>query len=48
MFDEQEPENMYIGLRSGELYASDDGGDSWARLDVRVPPDITYMKCVRA
>ncbi len=48
VFDEEEPDNLYLGLRSGELYATSDGGDSWAALDVTVPPDITTMRCVRA
>ncbi|MCH8315360.1 MAG: exo-alpha-sialidase, partial [Planctomycetes bacterium] len=48
VFDEEEPDNLYLGLRSGELYATRDGGDSWAALGVTVPPDITTMRCVRA
>jgi photosystem II stability/assembly factor-like uncharacterized protein len=31
------PRTVLAGLRSGELLASDDAGDSWRRLDVRLP-----------
>ena len=46
--DEEEPDRVYAGLRNGQFYASQDGGDSWRELDVTVPPDVTNMKCVRA
>ena len=47
-FDGEEPDHVYLGLRSGEFYATEDGGDSWEELDVTVPPDVTHMVCVRA
>jgi photosystem II stability/assembly factor-like uncharacterized protein len=47
VFDEADPERLYLGLRSGELYASQDGGDSWARLDVKLSA-VNDMRCVRA
>ena len=48
VFDETEPDNLYLGLRTGEIYASSDCGDSWAALGITVPPDITTMRCVRS
>ncbi len=48
VFDEADPDNMYLGFRTGEIYGSHDGGESWAQLDVTVPPDLTTMRCVRA
>lgn len=45
-FDESDPDHVYAALRSGGLIASDDGGESWMKLDVKVPP-VTDMKCVQ-
>ena len=47
VFDEENPDRLYLGLSSGELYASQDGGDSWAKLGVKAP-SISDMRCVRA
>lgn len=30
-------DRLYMGLANGELHASDDGGDSWTPLEVRLP-----------
>lgn len=46
-FDESDPDHIYLGLRHGEIYASEDAGDSWGKLDVKLP-SISDMKCVRA
>jgi photosystem II stability/assembly factor-like uncharacterized protein len=46
-FDEGDPDRLYLGLRSGELYASQDGGDSWAGLGVKVS-SVSDLKCVQA
>ena len=47
VFDEEDPNRLFMGLRSGELYASQDSGDSWTRLDVKTA-SISDMRCVRA
>jgi photosystem II stability/assembly factor-like uncharacterized protein len=44
-FDESSPDHVYAALRNGELYASDDCGDSWTKLDVKVP-NVASMTCV--
>src|SRR5205823_6119985 len=40
-----DPDQLYAGQRNGELLASDDGGHSWAKLDVRVTSvsDMQYV-----
>lgn len=38
IFDDTDPHHITIVLTNGELYSSGDSGDSWARLDVKVPP----------
>lgn len=45
--DESDPDRLYAALRSGDLYASDDRGDTWAKLDIRVA-SVSDMKCVHA
>ncbi len=45
--DPSDPNRLYAALRSGELYASRDGGDKWAKLEVKVP-SVSDMKCVTA
>lgn len=45
--DEVEPKRMYAAQRSGELYASDSGGEEWTQVDVRLP-SISNMKGARA
>jgi photosystem II stability/assembly factor-like uncharacterized protein len=44
-FDEQAPDHVYAALRSGEIYASDNCGDSWTKLDVQVS-SVASMTCV--
>ncbi len=39
------PDHLYAGLQSGNLYTTEDGGDSWMKLDVQVPP-VLDMKCI--
>ena len=36
--DGQDPAGLYIGTRTGELYASTDDGDSWRLLAEHLPP----------
>jgi photosystem II stability/assembly factor-like uncharacterized protein len=45
--DDEAPNQMYAGTRGGDIYASDDSGESWRMLDVKVP-SISDMKCVHA
>lgn len=45
--DPSNPSHLYAALRSGDLFASGDGGDSWATLDAKVP-SVSDMKCVPA
>jgi photosystem II stability/assembly factor-like uncharacterized protein len=40
-----ESNQVFAGFRGGEIYGSDDGGESWAPLDVRVPR-IWDLQCV--
>jgi len=44
-FDESNPDHIYLGLKNGEIYMSEDGGDSWAQLGVKLP-SISDMRCV--
>ena len=46
VFDPTNPERLFAALRSGELYGSQDGGGSWAKLNVTVP-EVSDMKAVR-
>jgi photosystem II stability/assembly factor-like uncharacterized protein len=41
----EEDGHLYAGCRSGDLYASDDAGESWRRLDLRLP-EITSIVAV--
>lgn len=45
--DESDPDRLYVALRSGDLYASDDSGESWTKLEVKVS-SVSDMKCVPA
>lgn len=47
VIDDESPNQMYAGTRGGDMYSSDDGGESWRMLDVKVP-SISDMKCVHA
>jgi len=38
---------LYAGCRSGDLYASDDAGESWQHLELRLP-EITSIVCATA
>jgi hypothetical protein len=42
--DDMEPAGLYMGTRTGELYASADGGERWRLLHGHLPPVL----CVRA
>jgi photosystem II stability/assembly factor-like uncharacterized protein len=43
--DENAPEKFYIGLRSGDLYGTEDGGETWARLGVKTG-HVSALRCV--
>ncbi len=43
--DGSNPERLYAALRSGDLYSSEDSGDSWVKADVKLP-SVSDMKCV--
>ena len=47
VIDDEAPNQMYAGTRSGDIYSSDDGGESWRKLAVKVP-SISDMRCVHA
>ena len=47
VIDEDDPDRLYMVPKSGELYLSEDGGDSWTKLDVRVP-DVQDMRILSA
>jgi photosystem II stability/assembly factor-like uncharacterized protein len=47
VIDDEAPNQMYAGTRGGDIYSSDDGGESWRKLEVKLP-SISDMKCVRA
>jgi hypothetical protein len=47
VIDPEDPNRVYAGLRSGKLYGSEDGGDTWASLGVKVS-SLSDMKCVHA
>ncbi len=42
--DGADPAGVYFGNRNGEVYASDDDGDSWRQLASHLPDVL----CVRA
>jgi photosystem II stability/assembly factor-like uncharacterized protein len=45
VIDQANPERLYAGFRSGELFGSEDSGDSWTKVDVKVPA-VADMKCL--
>lgn len=53
VIDHDNPDRLYVGFRkgsstkreSGEIYTSEDGGDSWARLDIRVS-SVNDLRCI--
>ena len=46
-FDPANPDRMYAAQQSGDLFASEDAGDSWFKLDVKLP-GLSDMKAARA
>jgi photosystem II stability/assembly factor-like uncharacterized protein len=46
-FDEREPDHVFTALNSGDLLASQDGGDSWTKLHVKAAR-VSNMQCGRA
>ncbi|MBM3946740.1 MAG: exo-alpha-sialidase [SAR202 cluster bacterium] len=44
MVDALDPAGVYFGTNTGQLYASDDEGDSWRRISEKLPP----ISCVNA
>ena len=46
-FDPSDLNRVYAALRCGEVYSSEDGGDKWAKLEVKVG-SVSDMKCVAA
>ncbi|HXT19297.1 MAG TPA: exo-alpha-sialidase, partial [Thermoanaerobaculia bacterium] len=42
--DCRDPAGVYFGTRSGKVYASRDGGDSWSAVAEALPPVV----CVKA
>jgi photosystem II stability/assembly factor-like uncharacterized protein len=47
VIDDVEPDHIYAAFRGGELYASKDSGNSWRRVDVKVPL-VSDMRGVHA
>jgi photosystem II stability/assembly factor-like uncharacterized protein len=47
VIDQAEPNRLYAALRGGAVYASQDDGESWKRLDVKIPP-LADMKTAQA
>jgi len=45
--DPGDPNRVYAAMRGGEIYASDNAGDQWRKLDVKVA-SVSDMKCVAA
>ncbi len=43
--DPQEPDNMFVLTRKGQLFGSTDAGDTWKDLGVKVP-DVSSMQAV--
>ncbi|HKI17063.1 MAG TPA: hypothetical protein VKA15_04260 [Isosphaeraceae bacterium] len=46
-FDESEPDHVFAALNTGDLLASEDGGDSWVNLGVKAPR-VSNMQVARA
>ena len=47
VIDKANPDHIYAAARTGEIHASQDGGDSWAKLNVKVD-SVSDMQCVHA
>jgi len=43
--DPEEPNNVFVATRAGELFSSSDAGDTWSNLGVNVP-SVSDMKAV--
>ena len=46
-FDPSDPNRVYAALRGGDLYVSQNGGDEWEKLPVKVD-SVSDMKCMAA
>jgi len=46
IFDRSNPDHLYAALKNGELYSSHDCGDSWKRMDIKVPGDAYDLEIV--
>jgi photosystem II stability/assembly factor-like uncharacterized protein len=47
VFDQRNPERVYAGMRSGQIFSSGDLGDSWCKLALDVP-EVTSMAWAEA
>ena len=45
--DDQRPERIYAAQRNGDFYMSEDTGDSWSKLELKVP-GVAAMQIVHA
>jgi photosystem II stability/assembly factor-like uncharacterized protein len=45
--DDLQPERVYAAQRNGDFYFSEDAGDSWAKLDLKVP-GVAAMQLIHA
>ena len=44
--DGLEQEGVYVGTSNGQVFASNDGGDSWTRLPGDLPPVLSVTAAV--
>jgi photosystem II stability/assembly factor-like uncharacterized protein len=47
VIDEAQPSRVYAAQRNGELFSSENGGETWTKLDVRLP-EVSDMKGAQA
>jgi hypothetical protein len=47
VIDEAQPGRVYAAQRNGELFSSENGGETWTKLDVRLP-EVSDMKGAQA
>ena len=47
VFDPADPDRLYAGLQNGHLYTSENGGDSWTKLDIEVS-SVLDLQCTHA
>jgi photosystem II stability/assembly factor-like uncharacterized protein len=45
--DNQDPLGLYLGTTSGEIWASRDEGNSWARIAEHLPRILSLQVAVR-